>query len=315
MTATCFAELGGQRFGCVVVDPPWKPDQTQRLSGRGRRSAAAVNRYSTLTPHQVADLPVASIAADQAHCWLWCTNGVLAAGAHRGILERWGFRAVTVLTWCKPGANGMGQYLRGATEHVVLGVKGWGTVPPTPWPSTWADDPDHGGHVLSPRLSHSVKTPAFGDIAERVSPGPYVELFARQLRAGWSSWGHGYELTREGASVTIPMNGDVKVHLPPMPEAITIEGARQALATLGLDLNHMESLHIEQGAFTVVYYLLNDRDRPVAAGNEPAKATIRFPFGHGEKPLSVTVNYPDGVGALDLSEAITQALEARKAAA
>jgi N6-adenosine-specific RNA methylase IME4 len=41
---------------------------------------------------------------------------------------------------------------------------------------------------------HSIKPPAFLDVVEQVSPGPYVELFARQPRLGWDAWGHGYEL-------------------------------------------------------------------------------------------------------------------------
>lgn len=44
-----------------------------------------------------------------------------------------------------------------------------------------------------PRGLHSVKPAAFYDVVERVSPGPYVELFARQPRLGWDSWGYGYE--------------------------------------------------------------------------------------------------------------------------
>jgi N6-adenosine-specific RNA methylase IME4 len=44
-----------------------------------------------------------------------------------------------------------------------------------------------------PRGGHSVKPAAFLDIVEQVSPGPYVELFARQPRLGWDSWGYGYE--------------------------------------------------------------------------------------------------------------------------
>lgn len=46
---------------------------------------------------------------------------------------------------------------------------------------------------LWPRGRHSEKPPAFLDIVEQVSPGPYVELFARAPRLGWDSWGLGYE--------------------------------------------------------------------------------------------------------------------------
>jgi len=124
----------------------------------------------------------AEIQLDEAgHCW----NLVLATGAHRPLIDAWGLRAVTILTWTKPGGNGLGRYLRGATEHAVLAVKGWGTVPATPEPSSW---------FPSARAPHSVKPGAAYDIIERVSPGPYVELFARQQRFGWSSWGLGHEI-------------------------------------------------------------------------------------------------------------------------
>jgi N6-adenosine-specific RNA methylase IME4 len=172
-------------YGCIAVDPPWRFDITQRLSGKGRRSASARARYSTLTPHEIAELPVNELAASSAHCWLWCTSAVLATGAHRGILEHWGFRPITTLTWTKPGDNGLGRYLRGSTEHAVLAVKGWGTVPAVPHPTTW---------FQAARTAHSVKPGAAFDIIEQVSPGPYVELFARQQRLGWSSWGMGHEI-------------------------------------------------------------------------------------------------------------------------
>jgi N6-adenosine-specific RNA methylase IME4 len=49
------------------------------------------------------------------------------------------------------------------------------------------------------RGPHSVKPAGFLDIVEQVSPGPYVELFARQPRLGWDSWGYGYETGRASA--------------------------------------------------------------------------------------------------------------------
>lgn len=51
-------------------------------------------------------------------------------------------------------------------------------------PSTWFN---------WPRGRHSQKPPAFLDVVESVSPGPYVELFARAPRLGWDAWGKGYE--------------------------------------------------------------------------------------------------------------------------
>ena len=58
--------------------------------------------------------------------------------------------------------------------------------------STWFEWARKGGH--------SAKPDAFIDMVERVSPGPYVELFCRRPRLGWDSWGYGYEQNRKGAA-------------------------------------------------------------------------------------------------------------------
>jgi len=50
-----------------------------------------------------------------------------------------------------------------------------------------------GTWFKAPRGSHSEKPALFADLIEKMSPGPYVELFARQPRLGWDSWGYGYE--------------------------------------------------------------------------------------------------------------------------
>lgn len=179
-----FSGLEPASFGSVAVDPPWAHGNTQRLAGRDRRPAAAWQRYTPMTVDDLAALPVPDLLADSGHVWLWVTNAVLAAGAHRDVVEAWGLRPVTVLTWCKDGQPGLGKYLRSTTEHAVLAVKGWGTVPDVPAASTW--------HHWA-KAGHSVKPAAFGDLVEQVSPGPYAELFARQQRLNWSSWGWGHE--------------------------------------------------------------------------------------------------------------------------
>ena len=179
-----FHPLEPGSYGTVVCDPPWRFDITQRLGGRGRRPNAARRQYSTLTPAEIAALPVGDLVGEVAHCWLWCTSAILASGAHQGIVEAWGFRPITTVTWCKTGQPGLGRYLRNTTEHAVLAVKGWGSLPAVPAPTTW---------FQAARAGHSVKPLAFGDLVEQVSPGPYCELFQRQGRLGWVGWGWGHE--------------------------------------------------------------------------------------------------------------------------
>jgi N6-adenosine-specific RNA methylase IME4 len=79
---------------------------------------------------------------------------------------------------------GVGHYLRNNTEHCILASRGKPMTPEEKPISTW---------YLWPRGRHSAKPSAFGDLVEQVSPGPYVELFARAPRLGWDSWGLGYE--------------------------------------------------------------------------------------------------------------------------
>lgn len=122
--------------------------------------------------------------ADDAHLYLWTTNGFVVE-AHE-IARAWGFRPITLCTWGKVQPDGSpsmktGNYFRGATEHVLFGVRGRLPFPTDrPTPTLW----------LWPRLAHSVKPDAFYDLVESLSPGPYVELFARRARFGWDYWGN-----------------------------------------------------------------------------------------------------------------------------
>ena len=124
-------------------------------------------------------LPVAELADEDCHLYLWITNRSLPKGF--SLLDAWGFRYVTMLTWPKP-SFGMGNYFRGQTEQVLFGVKGSqalkrknaSTLLPT-----WGRGP--GGHSSKPM--------EFYEFVESCSPGPFVELFSRQQRDGWSTWG------------------------------------------------------------------------------------------------------------------------------
>ena len=187
MTADPFADLPAGQWGTIVADPPWDAPIDERLGGRGRRRrAAAGDHYPTLTPAEIRALPVGDLAAPSAWCFLWVTNRVLARADHIAILTRWGFRPVTLLTWVKTGRVGLGAYFRGSTEHAVLGVRGYRTAPRVGWPAT---------HFAAPRGAHSEKPGRFYDlVTDAGAPGPYLELFQRQGRLGWTGWGYGHQL-------------------------------------------------------------------------------------------------------------------------
>ena len=171
-------------YKTIVADPPW-PD-AHRLTGvtrvgRVKKERGIAAHYSTMTMTQIADLPVAEISDNDAHLYLWTTNLHLEEAF--GVMRAWGFNYRTMLTWCKQGHLGLGAYFRTNTEHVLFGIRG----------SLKTLDRVQGTYFNGPKRGHSVKPGSFGDIVEKCSPGPYLELFARAPRLGWDSWGHGYE--------------------------------------------------------------------------------------------------------------------------
>ena len=162
------------RFATIVIDPPWdwgdEGDQDQL--GRARPD------YSTMSIAQLMELPVADLADQDCHLYLWITNRSLPKGF--ALMERWGFRYITALTWVKPHF-GMGNYFRGQTEHILFGVKG----------SQPLKRRDLGTVFTANRglAGHSSKPPEAYDVIESASPGPYLEMFSRSQRDGWVMWG------------------------------------------------------------------------------------------------------------------------------
>jgi N6-adenosine-specific RNA methylase IME4 len=167
------AVTNGARFATLVVDPPWDWDDEGDVDQQGR----ARPPYATIPYGQLLTLPVPQVSDVDCHCYLWITNRSLPKGF--ALLDAWGFRYVTMLTWCKPSI-GMGNYFRGSTEHVLFGVKG----------SQLLKRKDVGTWFAAPRgEGHSSKPEDLYALVETCSPGPYLELFGRQAREGWSVWG------------------------------------------------------------------------------------------------------------------------------
>lgn len=161
-------------YRTIVADPPWR-------FGSAATKADARKHYSTMALADICALPVADLAADDSHLWLWALNGMMEE-AHQ-VVRAWGFRPITLLTWCKP-QPGVGYYLRNNTEHAIFATRGKPMVPADKAMASW---------FVWPRGAHSAKPDAFIDLVEQVSPGPYVELFCRRPRFGWDSWGLGFE--------------------------------------------------------------------------------------------------------------------------
>lgn len=136
-----------------------------------------------MTVEEIAALPVRALAEPQGtHLYLWSTTRFLRPAFD--VLDAWGFRYGQTLVWGKPPSRSfLGGSFHTNVEFVLfgrLGALGHRSKHPSSWWS-WPR-PGYG--------SHSRKPEAFLDIVEQVSPGPYMELFARRDRLGWDTWGN-----------------------------------------------------------------------------------------------------------------------------
>lgn len=172
-------------YSTIVADPPWTYSTKSGITTTANKQEtqpAAAAQYTTMTVTELSALRVEALAAPDAHLYLWATNPLLFEA--KAVMDAWGFRYITLITWLKTGTMGMGFYFRGDTEHLLFGVRGKCPISPERRERNWFQAAKHG---------HSVKPAALADMVERVSPGPYVELFARSPRLGWDSWGKGFE--------------------------------------------------------------------------------------------------------------------------
>jgi N6-adenosine-specific RNA methylase IME4 len=176
-------------YSTIVADPPW-PIEWQGGSG-GRRARAIPMRYSLMPVDEIAALAVADLADPHANLFLWATPEMHRRGQAVRVAETWGFRVVTEIIWEKPNL-GMGHFPRNCHEPLLVCSRGRDTFA-GPYDvrsvQRWRQPYAAGGGGKR----HSAKPDGAFDLISRVSPGPYVELFARAPRLGWDSWGKGYE--------------------------------------------------------------------------------------------------------------------------
>lgn len=204
-------------YSTIVADPPWSYAGSTYNGRTSPWRSTSTRSYGLLSIDDIAALPVAELAAPDAHLYLWAVNPLL----HRifAVVEAWGFEYDTTLTWCKKGP-GLGAGFRSNTEHLIVARRGTrgnancakcGQRARGKTRVCQCAEPDWRAHGLSipplrpfvdvgggswfvaSRGAHSEKPALFADEIERMSPGPYVELFSRQPRLGWDSWGKGYE--------------------------------------------------------------------------------------------------------------------------
>lgn len=197
-------EQAAVKYRTIVVDPPWAFNQAwhkgndflayskvdgktnlaaaanagvRSLNGAHYKRGAAAN-YTVLSLNEIAAIPIGEWADETAHIYVWTTNSFMRE-AH-DLLEAWGFKQKTILTWIKPRL-GMGTYYRNCTEHVVFGTKG---------KRARLLRRDLRTYFYGEQGRHSEKPASFYDLVEQASPGPYLDVFARKHRFNWDVYGN-----------------------------------------------------------------------------------------------------------------------------
>lgn len=168
-------------YGVILADPPWR-FSTYSEAGKGRSAEAW---YECLSLEDICALPVENLAAKDCVLFLWTTDPFLQLSFR--VIESWGFTYKTVgFYWVKTPASwfGTGYWTRANPEPCLLATRG----------SPHRLNSDVRKLIAAPRREHSRKPDEIYDRIQRLCPGPYMELFARQRWPNWDSLGNETDL-------------------------------------------------------------------------------------------------------------------------
>lgn len=185
-----FCELrtfGG--FGLINADPPWRFKLHNEETGAKKSAQGA---YDCMSLEDIKRMPVGVLAADDCVLLLWTTHPMIPQALE--VMEAWGFEYKTSGVWSKRNhetgklAMGTGYLLRCASEPFLVGTRG----KPKVTRSTRTV-------IEGKRREHSRKPEEAFEMMEKWVPNvPRIELFSRQRREGWTTWGdetHKFEPT------------------------------------------------------------------------------------------------------------------------
>jgi len=168
--------LPDKKYSIIYADPPW---QYKRNGGK-----SAESKYDVMSIEDIKNLPVNNISKDNSHLYLWVTNPFISEGLE--VCRNWGFKYKTLLTWVKTYKDGspimgMGYYFRGATEHIIFGVKG----------KKLCNNKSTKNIIFNRQRQHSRKPDSVKDMIINCSGDlPKIELFAREESKDWDCWGN-----------------------------------------------------------------------------------------------------------------------------
>jgi N6-adenosine-specific RNA methylase IME4 len=226
----------GIQFGTILADPPWSVDDPgyEHTAHKRRRL-----HYDRMPTAEIMAMPVADICHPDAHLWLWTTNAHLEKAIE--VCNAWGFHYNTLVTWRKTKL-GLGWWLRSRTEHIIFAAR---TRKLRSNPGSFSTElkGEYRGHSKKPDTQYPM--------IEALSPGPRLEIFARdsEPRDGWTQIGS------DGVP-SDPFGQDAKrKQIAPAPNDGVVRGVGGLEATPGKEvlwlrkeIIHVPATVIEQNA-------------------------------------------------------------------
>jgi len=168
------------KYKTIYADPPWKYKNKSPpcLPKKQPDTCKIEYYYKTMELEDIKDLSINSISEKDCVLFLWATTPAIKEAFE--VLETWGFKYKTMITWEKTNNDCMGYWFRTCTEHLLVGIKG----------NVKAFRNMQRNCYHEKRRSHSQKPNYFYNLIEKVTEEPRIELFARERREGWDAWGN-----------------------------------------------------------------------------------------------------------------------------
>jgi len=177
-------EVNG-RYDCIIVDPPWENKSVKR----GRK-------YEWLTFNQIISLPVPDVSSKRCLVLIWVTNKQkIMKFVKKTLLKSWGMQYLCDWHWVKVTKSGkpvfpFNSLHKKPYETLVLGcndgfLKYWNLHNINKCRKVF---------FSIPSVVHSHKPPLDVTLSKMFNSfgfvPRYLELFARNLVPGWTSWGN-----------------------------------------------------------------------------------------------------------------------------
>jgi len=166
-----------KKYDVIYADPPWNIGTIELDKWKSPLS----DKYPTMSDDELINLPIKEISNEDCALFMWTTHSMIPTALV--LMEKWGFKYYCIITWDK-GSGWCQHGFNKRTELLLFGYKGKitkvikqeGKFFPT--------------IITENKTTHSRKPHRVYAIIENSTTGQRIELFARNKRQGWDTWGN-----------------------------------------------------------------------------------------------------------------------------